>query len=88
MINKKHSQELAKILSDIDSPDLMEKVLDNLLTPQEKEEIAQRIQIFKGLMTGESQRDLAERLGVSLGTISRGSRELQYGQDGIRKVLS
>ena len=75
------------MLAKISDEDLMNRVLSNLLTPQEIEEIALRVQIIKGLKAGESQRELADRLGVSLGTISRGSRELQYGEQGVSEVL-
>lgn len=87
-MNKKYSKELIELLTKVSDEKLMGRVLSNLLTPQEIEEIALRIQIIKGLKAGENQRELADKLGVSLGTISRGSRELQYGEKGISEVLS
>jgi TrpR family trp operon transcriptional repressor len=86
MINK-YSKELVEILTNVSDVALMSRVLSNLLTPQEIEEVALRVQIIKGLKAGQNQRELADRLGVSLGTISRGSRELQYGEKGISEVL-
>lgn len=86
-MNKSYDQELVKLLSEIANRDMMSAIISNLLTPQEREELALRLQIFKGLINGESHRQLASRLKVSLATISRGSRELKYGKNGIEKAL-
>jgi TrpR family transcriptional regulator, trp operon repressor len=86
-MNQKNDKELIKLLSEIASQEAMSQILSNLLTPQEREEIALRLQIFKGLIAGESQRKLAKKLNVSLATISRGSRELKYGKPGMAKAL-
>lgn len=86
-MNQKNEKELVKLLCEIASQEAMAQILSNLLTPQEREEIALRLQIFKGLLAGESQRNLAKRLNVSLATISRGSRELKYGKPGMSKAF-
>lgn len=88
MAAKKEILELARLVSTIDDTKVALNFLQNILTPQELEEIAQRLQIFKMLHKGTSQRVIAEKLGVSIGTVSRGSRELQYGPPGIKKLLS
>ena len=62
--------------------------LKNILTPKELDEISLRLQIVKMLKKGIPQRKVAEQLGVSIGTVSRGSRELQYGPKGFEQVLS
>lgn len=84
---KKYDQEVINLLSKITDTDEMAAVLTNMLTPQEREELALRLQIFKGLISGESQRELAKRLNVSLATVSRGSRELKYGPKGLKRAL-
>ena len=84
---KKYENELIDLLSGIAVNHTMSDTLSNLLTPQEFEEMALRLQIFKGLVKGKSQRQLAKDLNVSLATVSRGSRELKYGKPGIKKVL-
>jgi len=86
-MNAKYDQELVKLLSEIANHDTMSAILSNLLTPQERDDLALRVQIFKGLIAGESQRSLSKRLNVSLATISRGSRELKYGDGGMSKAL-
>jgi TrpR family transcriptional regulator, trp operon repressor len=51
---------------------------DILLTPAEKEDIKNRIQILKGLLEDRlSQRELAEKLGVSISKVTRGSNALK-----------
>ena len=86
-MSKKYENELIDLLSGIAVNGAMADTLSNLLTPQELEEMALRLQIFKGLLKNKSQRQLAKDLNVSLATISRGNRELKYGRAGIKKVL-
>lgn len=86
-MNKQYITELAEAITSIKSPGLAESFLHNILTPAELEEISKRLQIVKLLMEGVAQRDVAKKLGVSMGTVSRGSREIKYGTDGFKKVL-
>lgn len=86
-MSKKFENELVDLLSGIAVNTTMSDALSNLLTPQEIEEMALRLQIFKGLLNNKSQRQLAKELNVSLATVSRGSRELKYGRDGLKKIL-
>lgn len=85
-MNKKYEDELVDLLSGIAVNSTMSDALSNLLTPQEMEELALRLQIFKGLLNNKSQRQLAKDLNVSLATVSRGSRELKYGKSGLKKL--
>lgn len=65
------------------------EVLDflyGILTPQELEQIAKRLQIVKKLKQGITQREIAEALGVGIGTVTRGSRELRKGRFANIKV--
>ncbi len=87
-MNRKFLKEIIGVMSKVDDPKLMESFMHNILTPSELEEIARRLQIFKMLHKGVAQRDVAKKLGVSIGTVSRGSRELQYGEKGILEVLN
>ncbi|MBI5357739.1 helix-turn-helix domain-containing protein [Candidatus Saccharibacteria bacterium] len=86
-MKNKYDQELLRFLSEISTDKAMSDVLSNILTPAEREELAIRLQIFKALKSGESQRDIARRLDVSLATVSRGSKELKYGKPGVSKAL-
>lgn len=88
-MNKKesHFHELARAIVLVDNEDLAEDFLINLLTPAECEEISKRLQIVKRLDEGRPQRIIAEQLGVSIATVTRGSRELKYGVSGFKKIL-
>ena len=86
-MNMSFIKELAKVIADIDDEELAEDFLKNILTPSELEEISKRLQIVKMLNKGIPQREVAKKLAVSMGTISRGSRELKYGTNGFSKVL-
>lgn len=55
----------------------LDKRLQELLTPSELSEISKRLQIFKWLEAGIPQRQIAEKLGVGIATVTRGSRALK-----------
>ncbi len=80
-------KELAKLVAGIKDSETVEAFLHNILTPAELDEISKRLQIVKLLMKGMPQREVAKKLGVSMGTVSRGSRELKYGENGFKKIL-
>jgi TrpR family trp operon transcriptional repressor len=86
-MNKKYESELLELFCQIDDKFTMSEIFSNMLTPQEREELAIRLQIFKRLMDGEKQRSIAKNLGTSIATVTRGSRELKYGKPGIKKVI-
>ncbi len=55
-----------------------EQVLDILLTPDEKETLTTRLNIFDALLQGKiSQRQISQDLGVGIATITRGSHEVK-----------
>jgi len=87
-MNDKFRKELAKVITLIDDPKLAEAFLSNILTPKDLDEISVRLQIFKLLFKGVPQREVSEKLGVSIGTVSRGSRELKYGEPGVKVILA
>ena len=57
----------------------MSAALEGLLTPYEQQELINRLQIFELLSQGVSQRQVAQKLGVGIATVPRGSRALQAG---------
>lgn len=85
--SQKYIKELAEAFASIHNTELAEAFLHNILTPGELEEISKRLQIVKLLLKGVPQREVAKKLGVSMGTVSRGSRELKYGDNGFRRIL-
>ncbi len=88
-MNKQEAKrELLNLLVSIDNQDDLEDILNLLLTPNEYEEIITRLQIFKKLQANKPQREISEELGVSIATVTRGSRELQQKQEQIKKLFS
>ncbi|MCS6983169.1 MAG: trp operon repressor [Candidatus Absconditabacterales bacterium] len=70
------------------STDDMEDVLQDFLTPQEIVVLAERIELFKQLKAGKTQREIANDMGISVTTVSRGNRVLQYGTGKIGKYVT
>ena len=60
-----------------DSPEALEKALSDLLTASELDDVARRLQIIEMLAEGIPQRQIADRLGVGIATVSRGSNVLK-----------
>ena len=60
--------------------DNLDGFLEDMMTPQEIEALDERIKIMHALAAGKTQREIAEELELSITTVSRGSRTLQYGR--------
>lgn len=60
---------------------------NDLCTPFELQEMAQRMQAAKMLKDGLIYSEISERTGLSTATISRVNRALRYSSDGYEKVL-
>lgn len=67
-------KELSRHTDDLDG------FLEDILSPQEIETLDERIKVLHALGAGKTQREIAEELGISITTVSRGSRILQYGR--------
>lgn len=87
MADIKYKKELLGILLKIKNAVFLEKFLEDLLTPQEFKEIIKRWQIVKQLAKGVPQRQVAKNIGVSIATITRGSRVLQSKKSAFRQLL-
>ena len=84
----KEFKELVKafrVASESDA--LMKEFLEDILTPAEISEFKQRWQIVKMLNKGERQHDIAKKLHIGVGTVTRGSREMKDPNGGFMKVL-
>lgn len=62
-------------------------LLEDILTPQELDSVAERWQEVQLLAKGMTQRDIAKKLEISISKVTRGSRMLQYGNGGFRHFL-
>ena len=86
-MDKIYKENLKAIISKIDNEEEAEFFLESLLTVKEYKEIATRIEILKRLNRGETQRNIAKDLGVSVSTVTRGSKELQKHGEDLIKIL-
>lgn len=69
-------------------PDELKELFDLFLTLEEKEDIAKRFSILKALLGEElTQREIAERLEVSISKITRGSNALKIISQRLREAL-
>ena len=84
----KYAWELIHLFKKI-SPNqrLLKAFLEDLLTPNEYEEIITRWQIVKQLSEGIPQRKIAKNLNVSIAKITRGSKELRDDKGGFSQIL-
>ena len=84
--NERIDQLLQVILS-LKDMDECRAFFSDLCTMQELVLMAQRVQVAKLLMNGETYEKIRSQTSVSSSTITRISTELQYGSGGYRTVL-
>ncbi len=81
-MTKKEAETLKKIASVVAKME-SEKEIENFfrafMTPKECHTLCDRYLLIEMLMAGHPQREISEKLGVSISQISRGSAELQFG---------
>lgn len=82
-----YRKEIVALFSRITNTDLMGAFLEDILTPQEFEDIALRWQLVRQLHKGVRQRDIAKNLGISIEKVTRGSRELRDTGGGFGRIL-
>ncbi len=67
----------------------LDAVLHFLLTPEESEALPKRLILVKNLLQGDdSQRVIAEKTGISIAKITRGSNELKRIPEDFKQWLS
>lgn len=79
-------KELAELIASAEGAGKVDVLLKALLTPAEHAELAKRWQITKLLIQGVPQREIRDKLSVSIATVTRGSRELKYGNGIFQKM--
>lgn len=87
-MKQKDFQELVSLLTRIDDTKLMREFLLDLLTPKEVKDLSVRFQLVKDLDTGLTQREVQQKYGVGIATVSRGARALQSSSRGFKQVLN
>lgn len=83
MAHPNHIAELVAAFKKVAArPTLLKAFLVDILTREEFEDLTLRLQILKLLQQGVPQRTIAQKLGVSIAKITRGSRLLQNKKSG------
>lgn len=80
--------ELLNIILTINDLDDLNRFFEDLFTPAEIDDIALRWKLLKDLHKGMAQRKIAEKYGISLCKITRGSRILKKKDSTILKILN
>lgn len=86
-MKKFNQHELYRIFAKIRTQKDAGLLLTDFLTPGERADIAQRIEIVKMLLKGVPHRTISKKLRVSIAKITRGSRALRHSRGGFRKFL-
>ncbi len=79
-MNIRYLEDLIKELLKVKDKKIMKNFLLGLFTQQELEEIPTRVQIVKMLKKGIPQQKIAEKLGIGVATVTRGSKEIHKGR--------
>ncbi len=85
--NNEMKMQLFDILAELDSPEKIALLLDDLCTPKEIDYMAQRIEGAKLLMQGESYNKIIGKTSISTATLGRINRCIQYGGGGYKQLL-
>ncbi len=86
-VNSEYLNYLYDAMSAIKTREECKKFFDDLLTFQELESLAQRLQVARLLKEGKSYVDINGETGASTATICRVSRCLNYGDGGYKTIL-
>ena len=82
-----HKKHLYDLLANIDNPKDVEKLLDDLCTRKEVENMAERLYAAQLLLAGNTYTQVMSQVNISSATLSRVSQCVQYGK-GYSKLLS
>jgi len=79
--------EMARVFARVEDVALIKGFFECLLTKNELDEIASRWELVKLIDAGMSQRKIAQKLGLSLCKITRGSKELKKEGSAFAKFI-
>ena len=80
-------RELLEVISSLDDIEDLNRFFNDIFTPAELEDISLRWKLLKDLHLGMTQRKIAEKYGISLCKITRGSKVLKHDGSLVLKVL-
>ncbi len=78
---------LTALLSKVKDDNDLSDILEDILTPSEIVEIWDRIQVIQMLKNWISQREIASKLWISITTVSRWSRLLNFERKAIQNYV-
>ena len=73
-------EELYQLIADIQDPEQIRALFDDLCTRKEIENMAERVYAAKLLMEGNTYNQVIAQANISSATLSRVSRCVQYGK--------
>ncbi len=79
---------LLKVISSINNLDDLNRFFEDIFTPAELDDISLRWKLLKDLHKGLTQRKIAEKYGISLCKITRGSKILKNKDSLVLEVLN
>jgi len=85
--SREHLRDLYRLFASVKTEKEARMLLEDILTPQELDAVAERWQLIRALHSGRPQRTIARELKLSISKITRGSRMLKYGSGGFRHFL-
>ncbi|MEX1300039.1 MAG: Trp family transcriptional regulator [Desulfotignum sp.] len=80
-------RELLNIIFAIKDTDALEQLFKDLFTPAELDDLTLRWKLLKDLHQGIPQRKIAEKYGISLCKITRGSKVLKKKEGVMADIL-
>lgn len=86
MVKTEHLDELYRLLAEIQDPQDIRDLLDDLCTRKEVENMAERVFAARLLLEGNTYNQIMSQADISSATLSRVSRCVQYG-NGYSRLL-
>jgi TrpR family trp operon transcriptional repressor len=86
-VPQKHLSDLNTLFASVRTKKEADILLRDILTPQELRSVAQRWQLIQELHKGLAQRDIVQKLHISVSKVTRGSRMMKYGSGGFKHFL-
>ena len=86
-IKGKYVDQLFESVLKLETLDEAYKFFDDLMTVNEIQSLAQRLEVARMLTKGYTYNQIESETGASTATISRVKRSLNYGNDGYRLAL-
>lgn len=80
--------ELSEALASIKDKELINEFLQCIFTKSEIGEVTSRWSLVRKINNGETQRSIAQELGLSLCKITRGSKELKKEDSAFKRVIA